>query len=134
MSVNDITLNGSIFDINRIRILNMKNGRSRPDKVIPCSFCGNQMLCGHKKIKMPNKGWKQYVPAKQYCGSQPCGKSVQNFRGRLTKILLNPMDENQYLTAQYCLWKMLARTPIKYLTPLLSEGFNYDRCVCPIVR
>ena len=126
MSVSEIQFKGTIFEINRIKILNKKNGRSRPDKIIPCQFCGNRMDCGHKKIRVKGVNWKQYVPEKQYCGPQPCGKSVQNFRSRLTKKLLYPKNSDEYLTAQYCMWKMLARTPIKYLAPILSEGFKTE--------
>lgn len=118
-------LNGSIFDINRIKVLNERSGRSIPEKVIPCLWDGNRFICGHKKVRVENIKWKQYVPVKQYCGPNPCGKAVQNFRSRLTKKLLYG-NKNEKLTAEYCLWKMIRRTPIKVLSPTLSEGFRIE--------
>lgn len=117
----------NIYDINRIRILNMKSGRSPMSKIIPCQWCGIAMECGHKKVRVKGVSWKQWVPARQYCSSQPCAKQSLNFKVRLTKKLLNPTSQDEYLSANYCLMKMLTRSPIEFLSPILTNCFEHAR-------
>ena len=113
-----------VFETNKIRLLvNKKAGRRRPQKVIPCLYCPSIHECECKKVKVKGIGWKQWVPARQYCLASKCGKRAVNFRSSLAKKLLNKEDQTAFLTAQYCLWKMMGRTPIKYLSPVLSGNF-----------
>jgi len=115
-----------IREINRIRILNQKSGRTPMPKIITCGYCSDEMECGHKKIRVHNVGWKQWVPQRQYCSSN-CSKPSLNFKVRLHKKLIEPKDQSEYFTAQYCLWKMLGRTPIKELSEILSTNFERAR-------
>lgn len=114
------------FEINQIRYTIKQNaGRKITEKVIPCLYCPNLIECTHKKLKTGT--WKQWVPVKQYCNIPNCAKKSISFRTNLAKKLLQPKNESQYLTAQYCLWKMITRTPIEYLIPILSNNFEHAR-------
>lgn len=114
-----------VFEINRIRLIATKKaGRRRPEKVIPCLWCSYVLECECKKIKVAGINWKQWVPAKQYCDTYPCGKNAVNFRSSLAKKQLSDKAVDR-LTAEYCLWKMMKRTPIKFLSPILQSGFSH---------
>lgn len=104
-----------------------KAGRRITEKIITCLWCPNTFNCEHKKIKVDNTKWKQWVPLRQYCNTPNCNKKAINFRSILARKLLNPKDESEFNTAQYCLWKMIARSPIQFLHPILIENFEQAR-------
>lgn len=117
-----------IFELNQILLIrNKKNGRKRTPKALHCLWCPTILNCEHKKIRVKGKYQKQYVPAKQYCNIPECGKKTLSFRFTLARKLRNPKNDTEFLTAQYCLWKMLVRTPIKNLAPIISKNFEDAR-------
>lgn len=114
-----------IFETNKLLIITRKKvGRRITPKVIPCLWCPNTFECEHKKIRVEGLGWKQWVPARQYCDTPNCGKKAINFRSVLARKLLSDKEDDR-LTAQYCQWKMIMRTPIRELVPILVNGFNH---------
>ena len=116
-------MNKKAFEINKVRhIIRRKAGRKITERVIPCLFDGELIEVEYKKIKM--NGWKEWFLLKQYCSTRHCGKKAILFRTRLAKLMLSESKDDQ-LTAQYVLWKMITRTPVKDLLPLLAKGFEY---------
>lgn len=123
-------MNKRAFDINRVRhIIKRKAGRKITERVIPCLFDGELIEVEYKKVKM--NGWKYWFPLKQYCSTRHCGKKAILFRVKLAKKLLSENRDEQ-LMAQYVLWKMITRTSIKELIPLLTNGFIYESKINPV--
>lgn len=119
-----------IYLINKVRLVMKKNsGRRQTNRVISCMWCSAIIECECKKVRVEGVKWKQWVPARQYCEVHSCAKKAINFKSKLTKKLLNPKDENERLCAEYCLAKWIIRCPLKYLQPILMDGFKHDRCV-----
>ena len=110
-----------MFEINKVRhLIKKKAGRRITEIQLSCLYDGEIFVTDFKKIKM--NGWKYWFPAKQYCTTRYCGKRAILLRTKLAKKLQsNSLDDR--LVGQYVLWKMITRTPMCVLLPILTNGF-----------
>lgn len=113
------------FTINKQRYQS-RQGKTRQllIKKMPCAFCDGEFENEFRKIKIGVRN--QRIPLKQYCTGTRCQKAGINFRTSLVRHLQSD-NLSSNLTAQYVLWKMITRTPIKYLTPVLYDNFESAR-------
>jgi len=97
--------------------INIRRQRPELDR---CKTCGNKLYFfnnGIKKVKI--NGTKQLVQEKDFCDLK-CSKKKCVFFQKINMVLQTD-NYSDYLVAQYCLWKMLRRTPLTELAKILES-------------